>query len=60
VRRDFFNESRNDGQGVYGIGGRGDRWCYQDAIMEMRGRNGKWLRAGNGRTVWVVGVDMVL
>jgi len=27
--------------------------------MKMRGRNRKWLRAGNRRTVWVVRVDVV-
>jgi len=27
--------------------------------MEVRGRNGEWLRAGNGRTVRVGWVDMV-
>ena len=25
--------------------------------MEVRGRNGKWFRAGNGGTIWIVGVD---
>jgi len=27
--------------------------------MEMRGRNGKWFRTGNGRTVGVIGLVVV-
>jgi len=58
MRRDFFNECGDYRQGVCGIGGRGVRRRHQDTVMEMRGRNRKWLRAGNGRIVQIVRVDI--
>ena len=55
----FLNEGGYDRRGVSGVGGGGDRWRHRNAIMEMRGRNGKWLRAWNGGTVGKVGLVVV-
>ena len=58
--RDFFNEGRDNGQGVSGVSSRGNGWHHGDAIMEVRGRNGKWLGAGNRRTVGNIGLIVLL
>jgi len=59
TRWNVFDKSRNDGQGICGVG-RGGSWGHdRHAIMEMRGRNGKWFRTGNRGAVWVVRINVV-
>ena len=59
MRRDVLDESRYNGGGVGGIGRGGDWGHDRHTIVEMRGRNGKWLRTGNRRAIWVVGVNVI-
>ena len=54
-----FNEGGNNGQGVCGVGCRCAWGRDRYAIMEMRGRNGKWLGTGSRGNVWVVRVSVV-
>ena len=59
VRCDGFNEGSFN-RGVIGrIGSRGDWRCDRYAVMEMRGRNRKWFRTGDWRTVGVSWVNVV-
>jgi len=59
MRWDVFNEGGDDGQGVLGVGRRCNRGRDRHAVMEVRGRNGKWLGTGNRGAVRVVGVGIV-
>jgi len=59
MRWNIFNECRYDRQDVGGVSGRGDRRRDQYTVMEIRGRNGKWLGAWDRRTVRKVGLVVV-
>ena len=59
TRRNVFNKGRDDGGSVHGVGCGGDWGRDRHAVMKVRGRNGKWLRTGNRRTVKVGWVDIV-
>ena len=60
MRWDIFDECRYNRQGV-GRVGCGVGWrCDRHAVMEMRGRNRKWLGTGNRRTVGEVGLVVLL
>ena len=54
-----FNEGGNDGRSIYGVSCRGDWGRDRHAVLEVRGRNGKWLGTGNRGAVWVDGVNVV-
>jgi len=44
TRWDVFDKGSFDRGVIIGIDGGGDWWCDQHAVMEVWGRNGKWLR----------------
>jgi len=54
-----FNEGRNDRRSIRGVSCGGDWGRDRHAVVEVRGRNGKWLGTGNRGAVQVDGVNVV-
>ena len=56
TRWDSLNVGGFDRRVVRRVSSRGNWWRDRHAIVKVRGRNGKWLRTGNGGTVRKGGV----
>ena len=59
MRWDILDEASLNWRGIGGVGCGGDWGRDRHAIMEIRGRNGKWFWAGSGRAIRKVGVIVV-